>query len=170
MATHSITKILLFLNFLICIASPSLAAGDGVADVADPTQLDSTSSKTIQTLMCTSESCTDATKDTPGCMTYSTPLDTCYNAQTLFPNDESWSNLDIYDTIVMKNLKRTFYPSTDGSCAGRGGENDGGTNAPVDGDDSFIIPFDSCVGPFGPPRPWGKFTLLDDASYLLEEE
>ena len=60
--------------------------------------------------------------------------------------------------MIMRNLKRSFYKSTDGSCAGRGEE----TNAPqpVDGDDSFIIPLGDCVGPFGPPRPWGKFTVL----------
>lgn len=108
--------------------------------------------------MCTTEGCTDADENTPGCKQYTTPLNTCYNAKTLFPNDESWSDLDIYDEMIMRNLKRSFYQSTDGSCAGRGEE----TNIPqpVDGDDSFFIPLGDCVGPFGPPRPWGKFTLL----------
>ena len=80
--------------------------------------------------------------------------------------------MDIYDEMNMRSLKRTFYQSKDGSCAGRkarereevkrknqaveSGQQD------VAGDDSFILPFDVCVGPFGPPRPWGKFTHLDD--------
>ena len=91
-----------------------------------------------------------------------TPLDACYNARTLFPGDEAWSDLDIWDELVMRNLKRTFYESTDGSCAGRpaGGGTDALPPQPVDGEDSFVMPFDACVGPFGPPRPWGKFTLL----------
>lgn len=111
------------------------------------------------TLMCTSESCADASSenDTPGCQQYITPLNTCYNAKTLFPYDESWSDFDIYDEIVMNNLKRTFYQSRDGTCAGR--ENLDQLNG---NDDSFTLPFDTCVGPFGPPRPWGKFTLVDD--------
>ncbi len=57
----------------------------------------------------------------------------------------------------MNNLKRTFYQSRDGTCAGR--ENLDQLNG---NDDSFTLPFDTCVGPFGPPRPWGKFTLVDD--------
>eukprot|EP00580_Thalassiosira_gravida_P015392 CAMPEP_0201667566 /NCGR_PEP_ID=MMETSP0494-20130426/15616_1 /ASSEMBLY_ACC=CAM_ASM_000839 /TAXON_ID=420259 /ORGANISM="Thalassiosira gravida, Strain GMp14c1" /LENGTH=175 /DNA_ID=CAMNT_0048147597 /DNA_START=8 /DNA_END=535 /DNA_ORIENTATION=- len=129
----------------------------------------SQSSKKVRTLMCTTESCTDATVDTPGCKEYTTPLETCYNAQTLFPGDESWSDLDIYDTMMMRNLKRTFYESKDGSCGGREEEEDG-HNIPqaVDGDDTFILPIGDCVGPFGPPRPWGKFTLLEDG--VLSEE
>mmetsp|Transcript_27783 Transcript_27783/g.59038 ORF Transcript_27783/g.59038 Transcript_27783/m.59038 type:complete len:183 (-) Transcript_27783:78-626(-) len=117
----------------------------------------------IRTLMCTTESCTDATPSTPGCKKYDTPLDECYNAATLFPGDESWSDTDIYDTMLMRNLKRTFYESKDGTCAGREEEESGGAPVvPGDEDDAFILPFDACVGPFGPPRPWGKFTLMGD--------
>ena len=64
----------------------------------------------------------------------------------------------------MLNLKRTFYQSKNGSCVGRGEEEDGSGAAsqPVDGDDSFILPMGTCVGPFGDPRPWGKFTLMNE--------
>ena len=77
--------------------------------------------------------------------------------------------MDIYDEMIMNNLKRTFYESEDGSCAGRGEDSASAVPQPVDGDDSFVIPFDACVGPFGPPRPWGKFTLLDDYDHREEE-
>eukprot|EP00578_Thalassiosira_sp_NH16_P003386 CAMPEP_0181139946 /NCGR_PEP_ID=MMETSP1071-20121207/35049_1 /TAXON_ID=35127 /ORGANISM="Thalassiosira sp., Strain NH16" /LENGTH=177 /DNA_ID=CAMNT_0023226879 /DNA_START=49 /DNA_END=582 /DNA_ORIENTATION=- len=140
-----------------------------------PSSPEEKANKEIRTLMCTTESCTDSDEDTPGCKSYTTPLNTCYNAKDLFPNDESWSDLDIYDEMIMRNLKRSFYQSKDGSCAGRGEEKgDGGgggaTNVqPVDGDDSFTLPMKLCVGPFGPPRPWGKFTLLGDDDGDVEE-
>lgn len=107
----------------------------------------------VQTLLC--DSChDDATELTQGCVAYITPLNTCYNAQVLFPNDDTWGKIDIYDTMIMRDVKRIFYESTDGSCIGR--ENDGVV------EDYFMLPLDECVGPFGPPRPWGKFTLLFD--------
>ena len=71
--------------------------------------------------------------------------------------------MDIFDEMIMMNLKRTFYQSNDSTCAGRQEE---GANTKVDNDASddasFILPLDVCVGPFGPPRPWGKFTLVYD--------
>ena len=116
----------------------------------------------VQTLLC--DSCTDdATELTQGCQAYITPLNTCYNAQVLFPNDDTWGKIDIYDTMIMRDVKRVFYESTDGSCVGK--ENDGDVV-----EDYFMLPLDECVGPFGPPRPWGKFSLLfdDDHEYELE--
>lgn len=116
----------------------------------------------VQTLLC--DSCTDdATELTQGCQAYITPLNTCYNAQVLFPNDDTWGKIDIYDTMIMRDVKRVFYESTDGSCVGK--ENDGDVV-----EDYFMLPLDECVGPFGPPRPWGKFSLLfdDDHEYDLE--
>jgi hypothetical protein len=62
--------------------------------------------------------------------------------------------------MIKMNLKRHFYQSKDGTCASREKEED--SKADMDGDDSFILPLDVCVGPFGPPRPWGKFTLVYD--------
>jgi len=116
----------------------------------------------IKTLMCENEYCNNADENTPGCKQYKTPLNQCYNGQTLFPGDVSWSALDIYDEMIMRNLKRTFYQSQDGSCAGREDSQRNSAPQPVDGDDSFILPLDDCVGPFGPPRPWGKFSLDGD--------
>ena len=152
----------LFLSCLLSGASASAAVipnGNDKNRSAPPSQL----AKRIRTLMCTSESCDDADENTPGCNGYVTPLNACYNAGVLFPGDESWGTYDIYDDMVMKNIRRTFYPSTDGSCAGRGF---GGEER---SDDSFILPLDVCVGPFGQPRPWGKFTLLFDYDYRREE-
>lgn len=156
MVVHGGLTARLLLPFLLIIIP-------AVIVIADPQPSSPEKAKEIHTLMCTTESCTDSDANTPGCKQYTTPLNTCYNAKNLFPNDESWSDLDIYDEMIMRNLKRSFYQSKDGSCAGRGEADGGATNAqPVDGDDSFILPMDACVGPFGPPRPWGKFTLLGD--------
>ena len=120
-----------------------------------------------------------------GCKTYTTPLNKCYNAQTLFPDDPSWSTFDIYDTLSMKSLKRTFYKSENGSCFNviksqelletimdRGYYYDNFSQQ-MDDDDYFVLPFDQCVGPFGAPRPWGKFTLVqndDEKPSLIGEQ
>ena len=142
----------------------------GVLASDDPRQSPAQQEKNIITLMCTTETCTDAVEAAPGCKSYATPLNKCYNAQNLFPNDPSWSDLDIYDEMIMKNLKRTFYQSKDGSCAGRG-EASNAVPEPVDGEeDSFILPLDVCVGPFGPPRPWGKFSISSDDEDDYENE
>ncbi|KAL3762517.1 hypothetical protein ACHAW5_008443 [Stephanodiscus triporus] len=122
----------------------------------------------IRTLMCASESCDVADEGTSGCRAYTTPLNACYNARFLFPGDESWGDSDVFDEMIMGNIKRTFYRSGDGSCAGRGGEGSGDAMG-HNGDDSFVLPLDECVGPFGPPRPWGKFTLLFDRADRAED-
>lgn len=75
----------------------------------------------------------------------------------------------------MRSLKRRFFESGDGTCRDNGRSNgavtgnenngdseSGGGNGDDEDEDSFVLPFDVCVGPFGPPRPWGKFTLLDE--------
>ena len=135
-------------------------------------------SQSIVTTMC--QVCNDS-GESSGCQTYTTPLNKCYNAQTLFPDDPSWSTFDIYDTMSMKSLKRTFYKSENESCSNvvkvqevletvesRGFYYD---NFAMQEDDYFILPFDECVGPFGPPRPWGKFTLVQNYAMpeLLDE-
>lgn len=95
------------------------------------------------------------------CKIYLTPLQSCYNAKFLFPNDESWIDVDIFDqlyfnaTLDENQLHRTFYTSNDGSCSS-------------DVDYSWIQPFEVCEGPFGYPRPWGKFSLVD-AAVVAEE-
>ena len=125
---------------------------------ADPTQ-------SVETIMCDTH-CDDqaagSTDGPDGCKSYTTPLNECYNGASLFPGDDSWSDVDIIDTIVMKSLRRKFFTSKDKSCQDLE-EKDNTAVEPVDGDDSFVIPFDECVGPFGPPRPWGKLTVIESS-------
>lgn len=161
MTNSSTTKVPPLLVFLCLLSgtSPSTAVTADENDTQRPSspQL----AKRIRTLMCASESCDGADEGTSGCRAYTTPLNACYDARFLFPGDESWGDSDVFDEMIMGNIKRTFYRSGDGSCSGRGeGHN---------GDDSFILPLDECVGPFGPPRPWGKFTLLFDSGDRVEE-
>lgn len=73
----------------------------------------------------------------------------------------------------MLSMKRSFYKSQDGTCSNvvqsqevlevleRGYYYDNFATLMQD-DDYFVLPFDKCVGPFGAPRPWGKFTLVQD--------
>eukprot|EP00985_Skeletonema_marinoi_P012160 scaffold5818_cov186-Skeletonema_marinoi.AAC.3 len=113
----------------------------------------------VKTTLCSTQDCNDSNGEAElvgVCKTYLTPISTCYNAQFLFPNDESWSDVDMFDELHYRpemkkappNLKRTFYTSKDGSCSS-------------DVDYSWIQPFEVCEGPFGLPRPWGKFSLVD---------
>jgi hypothetical protein len=48
-------------------------------------------------------------------------------------------------------LGRFIFPSVNGTCTG-----------PVT--DTFDLPLDTCIGPFGAPRPWGNLTLVTSAS------
>lgn len=73
--------------------------------------------------------------------------------------------------MSMKSMKRTFYKSENGSCSNVAKLRDVlevverefyFNNFAEQDDDYFILPFDECVGPFGPPRPWGKFTLVQN--------
>jgi hypothetical protein len=146
--------------------------------LATPINAQEPSAQSVITTMC--EVCTDgpaasvsveAGVDGEGCKTYTTPLNQCYNAQSLFPDDPSWSVFDIYDEMSMKSMKRTFYKSENGSCSNVAKLRDVlevverefyFNNFAEQDDDYFILPFDECVGPFGPPRPWGKFTLVQN--------
>ena len=85
------------------------------------------------------------------CRRYETPLGACYSGQALFPNDPSWGDVDFLDHVDGDSLVRTLFRTNDGTC--------------VDATDSWTLPLDECVGPFGKPRPWGKFTVAspDDA-------
>jgi hypothetical protein len=89
-----------------------------------------------------------------GCKSYVTPLNQCFNGQSLFPDDPSWGVYDISDIVLSSDLlnesasfSRQFFGSKDGNCTG----------GPTD---SFILPIYECVGPFGAPRPWGEFSFL----------
>jgi hypothetical protein len=98
-------------------------------------------------------------KCTGDCKSYITPVSECYNSGDLFPNDPSWSGLDVLDTVICQTLIRTIFHTSDSSCT------------TSDSDDRFKIPLDECVGPFGQPRPWGSFSLLssDLGGHLVED-
>ncbi len=80
------------------------------------------------------------------CKSYITPINTCYSSSELFPNDPSWSGKDLRDDVICQTLVRTIFDTDNSTCLGIG--------------DTFEIPMDECVGPFGKPRPWGSFTLV----------
>mmetsp|Transcript_16185 Transcript_16185/g.33395 ORF Transcript_16185/g.33395 Transcript_16185/m.33395 type:complete len:175 (-) Transcript_16185:81-605(-) len=77
---------------------------------------------------------------------YVTPINTCYSSSKLFPNDPSWSGKDVRDDIICQTLVRTIFDTENSTCLGAG--------------DNFEIPLNECVGPFGKPRPWGTFRLI----------
>ncbi len=90
------------------------------------------------------------------CMSYLTPVGKCYNGQTLFPykngnEDNPFGKQDIMDLTKLASkklgIKRIFFDSMDGSCSEKSDEFD-------------YIPLNKCVGPFGPPRPWGMMALV----------
>mmetsp|Transcript_12381 Transcript_12381/g.16246 ORF Transcript_12381/g.16246 Transcript_12381/m.16246 type:complete len:148 (-) Transcript_12381:228-671(-) len=94
------------------------------------------------------------------CVTYITPLNACYSAHQLFPDSDSWSEYDILDKIESEGgtssfFLRYFFSSTNGTCQG---------NAT----DYFDLPLAECVGPFGPPRPWGNFSLTEKSKEFAE--
>ncbi len=66
----------------------------------------------------------------------------------MFPSDSQWGVYDILDRqIDNKYLNRTFFSTVNGTC--------------LNATDYFEIPLDSCVGPFGKPRPWGVFFISE---------
>ena len=164
----------------------ALLSGGGIASYVSNVDSSTTNpqqtTQEIDMLLC--KYCTkEATNENSlgDCKQYTTPLNKCYNPQTLYPNDVSWGDVDILDELLLNNqLKRTFYKSKDGTCDGRvekiselllsGVEpninNDNKNN--IDGKgDSYILPLNYCVGPFGKPRPFGKFSLHN---VIAEEE
>ena len=80
-----------------------------------------------------------------GCETYIIETGVCFNPQKKFPNSTVWGTSDVLDVFVDygTRLNRTFFESTNGTCLGN--------------TDGFLFPLNQCVGPFGPPRPWGIF-------------
>jgi hypothetical protein len=107
------------------------------------------------------------------CREYILPTNKCYNPQAMFPEDPSWGQYDVTDEIILgsttttttttttsidhpndpvpTSLRRTIYPSTNGTCVSDGDHHPANV---------FTIPLNECVGPFGKPRPWGIFELL----------
>jgi hypothetical protein len=80
---------------------------------------------------------------------YETPLYRCFNGASLFHNSMDWGDVDIYDEISSSSLslRRTFYASHNSTC-----------DSPVD--DTYDLPLDECLGPFGAPHPWGRFSIV----------
>ena len=118
--------------------------GNGVIDADD---------LMLKTLLCEDRGCSDA------CQSYMTPINKCYNGQELFPDDPSWGEYDVLDTYVClegvyggdggcttSSFKRTFFASQGSSCSEQTDEFD-------------EVPLDECIGPFGDPRPWGRFEI-----------
>jgi hypothetical protein len=104
---------------------------------------ESFTNKTILTKMCKTL-CSNRDKN---CALFESPVAVCYNGQSLFPNDPSWGEYDIWDIVVdSTSFIRTFYFSVNASCQNSA--------------DTFTLPFDECVGPFGQPFPWGIFSLV----------
>ena len=92
--------------------------------------------------------CADKCVD-DNCIDYITPINECFSSTRLFPNDPSWSGKDVRDIISSQTqiLVRTIFDTENGTCYGSG-------------NDLFRIPLNECVGPFGRPRPWGIFRII----------
>ena len=97
--------------------------------------------------------CAECTK-ADGCskdadaQTFKVPTGSCFSPLQEFPDDgEVWGEFDVLDECNRGFLIRTFYSSNDGSC--------------VNATDSYKLEYDTCLGPFGEPRPWGVFTCDD---------
>lgn len=78
------------------------------------------------------------------CKLYRPPVDACYSPPLLWPADVQWGRFDTLDRCNGTHLDRSFFSSVNGSCTHRTG--------------GFSLPLDTCIGPFGKPRPWGKFS------------
>lgn len=105
------------------------------------------------------------------CILFQTPINKCFNGKSLFPDDSDvWGEYDVYDMVTIpsaddeesRNLrrrgehtfKRYFFKTIDSSCGGNESVN-------VEmATDKYVLPLEKCVGPFGPPRPWGTFELM----------
>jgi hypothetical protein len=124
------------------------------------------------------------------CKAYRIPIGKCFNPNTLFPGDSQWGHEDVKDVLKTTNtiiistattdsqsseatangnssdnnndshliadrlsdvkpltLERTLFSSRDGSCQTPTGH--------------FEVPLGICVGPFGDPRPWGSFRVVE---------
>ena len=107
------------------------------------------------------------------CRAYETPLQgQCYNGQVLFPHDPSWGDGDFSDEVIPRDLdddqeddsrissswmlRRTLFRTQDGTCG--------------DETDRWTLPLEECVGPFGQPRPWGKFYVTKSPDDGQEEK
>lgn len=100
-----------------------------------------------------------------GCINYLTPIGSCYNGNSFLigrkekENSNPFGENDIWDDPVLLldggakrviAIQRKFYNSTNSSCTG--------------GITDFFdkLPLEKCIGPFGPPRPWGILALASE--------
>ena len=110
---------------------------------------------------------------------YVTPINKCYNGKEMgmLGEDSSivnnfaatlingknvklknpYGENDILDELIKENdeiigIKRSFFHSKNTTCTG--GITDSFPN----------IPIDICVGPFGPPKPWGILNVINQTS------
>ncbi len=109
-------------------------------------------------------------------LNFLTPIHKCYNGYNY--SHALFTEHDIFDVLItieenkgteeqsneathgglhaqQVGIQRTFYKSTDGSCSG--GKTDSFNN----------IPIGTCVGPFGPPYPWGVLEIVEDAPSIV---
>lgn len=116
-------------------------------------QYNSTNNESSPSLWINLTLCQEKCRD--NCQSYVSPSGACFSSASWFPNDPSWSDgWDILDVLHNNSanpkepmLHRSIYPTKNGTCLG-------------EDPDSFEIPLNQCVGPFGAPRPWGTFQLI----------
>jgi hypothetical protein len=116
--------------------------------------------------------------DDAGSIIYETPINSCFNGASLFHHSVDWGDVDIYDEIspslllssssddhdhptpppppLLSLLTRRFYASDNSTC-----------NDLVD---TYELPLDECLGPFGKPHPWGRFSLVVDVANSANDE
>jgi len=91
---------------------------------------------------------------TINCKQYHMPVDACYNPTQLFPEDPQWGSSDLKDVVNGTHLRRSFFATGNGTCGQR--------------TDGFELPLGVAIGPFGAPRPWGRFDLESDLGKTSE--
>jgi hypothetical protein len=124
----------------------------------------------------------DDDEDADTSIIYETPINSCFNGASLFRHSVDWGDVDIYDEISplllfsassddhdnptaaptptpspsLLLLTRRFYASDNSTC-----------NDLVD---TYELPLDECLGPFGKPHPWGRFSLVVDVANSANDE
>ena len=85
-------------------------------------------------------------------LTFAVPVGTCFNPRVEFPDasGDVWGDYDVLDACGERAVTRRFFASANGTCAGE----------PTD---SYELEYDTCLGPFGAPRPWGVFECARSA-------
>jgi len=77
------------------------------------------------------------------------PVGTCFNPLLIYPDSgDVWGEYDVLDECNYLSITRKIFSSTNATCSG-------------EVTDEYHLPYDSCLGPFGAPRPWGVFTCKE---------